>query len=234
MDIESLASDYRHGASLKELAERHGWSPQTIGRRLQAHGVALRGKRKTDRQKEHLSQLKTIHLPVDRLQSLRQQGLSTQEIGESLGVSEETARRRMVQAGVDRLEPKARPERNAFWRGGLSVDKHGYILEFRPDHPQATASGCVRQHRLVVESQMGRYLSADEVVDHRNGDTSDNRPENLRVFSSNADHLRATLTGAKNLPPEEREARRRAAVRRARARVAAILAESGTGDGRSR
>ncbi|WP_443094309.1 HNH endonuclease [Pseudarthrobacter sp. ATCC 49987] len=46
-----------------------------------------------------------------------------------------------------------------------------------------------------MEKLIGRYLEPHEVVDHRNGDKGDNRPQNLRLFSSNAEHLAATLKG---------------------------------------
>jgi hypothetical protein len=38
-------------------------------------------------------------------------------------------------------------------------------------------------------------LQPGEVVDHIDGDVRNNEPSNLRVFSSNAEHLRATLKG---------------------------------------
>ena len=52
-------------------------------------------------------------------------------------------------------------------------------------------------------------LAPGEVVDHRNDVRDDNRPENLRLFSSNGEHLSVTLTGRKSrasrgLPPSTR------------------------------
>lgn len=232
MDIGSLSQRYQAGASLKDLSALAGVSPQTVGRRLVAAGVTLRGKKKTAQQRAHMSYRRTIPLPVDQLRAWRDQEMSTRDMGARLGVSEETVRQRMIDHGVERLPAKARPQRNPFWRGGYSVDQEGYILAKCPDHPQATAKGYVRMHRLVVEQSLGRPLLPTEVVDHRNGDPSDNRPENLRVFQSNGDHLSATLRGTKNLTPEQRERVRREAVRRARRRVAAILAESETGGDR--
>src|SRR5262245_38465839 len=56
--------------------------------------------------------------------------------------------------------------RNAGWRGGRTVDKSGYVLLLRPEHPYANRHGYVREHRLVMEQVLGRYLLPTEVVHH--------------------------------------------------------------------
>jgi hypothetical protein len=142
-------------------------------------------------------------LEVDeaQLRSLADGSRSTREIAEVMGVCEETVRRRMVRWGIPRLPGKARPERNVFWRGGRTVDKTGYILLKRPNHPYANHSGYVREHRLVMEAKLGRYMTPVEVVDHIDGNPANNDPDNLRLFATNADHLRATLTGRSRPDP---------------------------------
>jgi hypothetical protein len=227
LPLDEIRRRYLAGESLKEIAKDAGVSYQTIGRRLQEMGVPLRGFVKTEAMRQKLSEAKRMNLPEDRLRELHDQEMSCREMGAILGCSEETVRERLIEMDLPRLPGKARPEKNYFWQGGYTVDEDGYILEHCPDHPQATKGGYVRQHRLVMEKKLGRYLTRQEVVDHRNGDTSDNDLSNLRLFGSNAEHLRATLNG-KNLPKAERERLKREAVQCARRRVAAILAESGT------
>lgn len=106
------------------------------------------------------------------------------------------------------------------WKGGRQVDRQGYVLVWQLDHPHARriagrkSGGYVLEHRLVMEAKLGRYLKPGEVVHHVNGNRQDNRPENLEVFASNAEHLRHELTGKCPKWTPEGRARILAAVRR--------------------
>lgn len=59
----------------------------------------------------------------------------------------------------------------------------GYVHMYLPDHPMANSSGAVFVHRLVVSQAIGRSLTSDESVHHKNGDKLDNRIENLELWS---------------------------------------------------
>ena len=222
---------YLDGETLQDIAEDAGVSSQTIGRRLEKAGIHLRGHMKTEATRQKMSEARRMNLPEDKLRELHSQEMSTREMAAILGCNEETVRERLIEMDLPRLPAKARPGKNHFWQGGYAVDEDGYILKHCPDHPHATKAGYVRQHRLVMEKVLGRYLTPEEVVDHRNRDTSDNRPENLQVFPSNADHLRDNMKGLKKVSPEEREHLKQEARRRAHQRIAAILAESGNDSG---
>ena len=64
------------------------------------------------------------------------------------------------------------------WAGGFTIDKNGYRV-------LTTKDGAVREHRLVIERQIGRKLMRCETVHHKNGIRDDNRPENLEVWVGN-------------------------------------------------
>ena len=81
-------------------------------------------------------------------------------------------------------------EHNPRWKGGKSIHWSGYILVKVPNHPQATYNGYVREHRLVMEKHLGRYLLPTEDIHHLNGIKTDNRIENLELTTDRSEHLR--------------------------------------------
>lgn len=87
---------------------------------------------------------------------------------------------------------------NPNYKGGRSIMPNGYVRVLAPyEHPHKHANGYILEHRLVMESKIGRFLLPSEIVDHIDGLRLHNDPDNLRLFSSNAEHLTSTLTGAR-------------------------------------
>src|SRR3990167_317123 len=79
---------------------------------------------------------------------------------------------------------------NPKWKGGRVIERNrGYVLIYNPTHPFHDKDGYVREHRLVMEGMVGRYLVPKEVVHHINGDKSDNTKENLQLFKNHSDHF---------------------------------------------
>ena len=74
-----------------------------------------------------------------------------------------------------KMTPEVREKlRNAKYGKGT---KHGYRKRYGR-----------HEHRVVAEEMMGRPLRPGEVVHHIDGNRQNNAPENLMVFSSQAEH----------------------------------------------
>lgn len=142
------------------------------------------------------------------------QSLQHTRVAVILGVSEDWVQRACKRLGLitQKTGPRPSGQRQPILRGG-------YRYIYQPDHPYATKAGYMLEHRLVMEEKTGRHLLPGQVVHHVNGDSLDNRPKNLMVFESNADHLRHELTGkCPKWTPEGRDrmiaGTRQAAMRR--------------------
>lgn len=80
-------------------------------------------------------------------------------------------------------------EKHSGWKGGRKKTLGGYILVYAPDHPYAQSHGYILEHRLVVETSLGRHLHPKEVVHHIDGDKTNNKLENLKLVSTHREHL---------------------------------------------
>lgn len=82
-----------------------------------------------------------------------------------------------------------------WWKGGKNAPGHygDYVMLHPQDYPypqSLDAQGYILEHRAVMETHLGRALTRREVVHHENENSRDNRIENLRLFASQADHMR--------------------------------------------
>lgn len=76
------------------------------------------------------------------------------------------------------------------WKGGIRKAGTGRISIYSPNHPFTDKCKYVLRARLEMEKHIGRTLLQTEVVHHINGDMTDDRIENLMLFSNTAEHSR--------------------------------------------
>ena len=82
-----------------------------------------------------------------------------------------------------------RREKSPKWTGGNHITRMGYVRILDHAHHRSDDRGYVFEHIVVMENMIDRPLASNEVVHHCNGDKSDNRPYNLRLFSSQGTHV---------------------------------------------
>lgn len=87
-------------------------------------------------------------------------------------------------------KPNFTGAKNPKWNGGKKTHEYGYTLIRKPDHPRADSTDYVREHHLVMERVLDRYLKGTEEVHHINGIKTDNRPEDLELMQSRSEHLK--------------------------------------------
>lgn len=139
--------------------------------------------------------------------------MSRSQIAERVGLQPGHVGKIQRRMGLPRLAEGARPgSNNHQFVSGRRIDFDGYVLvTVGNDHPYGRQrpdrkSKVMYEHRLVMEEKLGRYLLQSEVVDHIDGLTLHNAPENLRIFESNARHLAQTTTNqVKRISPKGRE-----------------------------
>jgi hypothetical protein len=136
----------------------------------------------------------------EELQRQYDEAGSVSELGRRLGIAYTTTRYRLERAGIEirgkgfvspRTVEIKRGSEHHNWKGGLWKHSDGYLYEYAPDHPTASREWpYVLQHRLVIERVLGRYLTADEDVHHKDesqeGKTN-NDPSNL-VLTTRSGH----------------------------------------------
>jgi hypothetical protein len=65
------------------------------------------------------------------------------------------------------------------------IGSNNYIQLHKPNHPNANQSGCIKEHILIMSEFLKRPLMPEETVHHKNGIRTDNRIENLELWTKN-------------------------------------------------
>jgi hypothetical protein len=125
---------------------------------------------------------------VTEILNLRNSGISYTNISKQVGRTHKTVKRICEENGVEHIDRRY-GQHNIHWVGGSrSIDKNGYVnIYLSKDHPfyeaMKTRRQTIMEHRLVMAEHIGRPLKSHENVHHINGNRSDNRIENLELWS---------------------------------------------------
>jgi transposase len=181
-EIPALIKEYAATNSLAQMAKRYGCSTAVIRNTLQRNGVEI---------------LPYNHSPKfwteERVQWLREQheaGRSQEDIAREIGYTQVAVGRQLRDRGIAVPARAPRGSDSPTWNGGRTIDANGYVRilvveDERHLAGRTISGGYVLEHRLVMARQLGRPLLKTETVHHINGDSQDNRPENLQLRQGN-------------------------------------------------
>lgn len=69
-------------------------------------------------------------------------------------------------------------------KSGLGhINSYGYKLICKKGHPNSSSKGHIAEHTFIMSEHLGRALIKGESVHHKNGIKTDNRIENLELWS---------------------------------------------------
>lgn len=79
------------------------------------------------------------------------------------------------------------------WNIQKIISKGDYLYALVPEHPNSTKNGYVLLHRVTMENHLGRLLTENEVVHHKDGNKKNNDLNNLELLNKN-EHVRLHQT----------------------------------------
>lgn len=87
------------------------------------------------------------------------------------------------------MQVRSLPTAPIMWNIEKVIKKGDYLYGVCREHPKADKHGYVLLHRLIAENKIGRLLSEDEEVHHKDHDGHNNSEDNLEVMTT-AEHRR--------------------------------------------
>lgn len=183
---EQLEADYQALRSTAKVAEKYGVSKKLVMNYMDRFGIK--------RQRRSAAETN------ERIRPLLERGMRTADIAKTVGISEPVVHRASRQLGI--------PLNDTYHKGEI-ITHNGYRMVKAPDgHPGADSKGYIREHRLVMEKKLGRYLEPHEVPHHIDEDKLNNDPDNLELMDL-AEHTSLHHTGKVGRGPDKRPRKRK-------------------------
>ena len=112
---------------------------------------------------------------------------------------------KMSESARKTISERQKGEGNSYWKGGQAViSGGGYVTIYKPDHPFCYKHR-VKEERLIMENLLGRYLTKEEIVHHKDRNKTNNDPSNLQVVDSSEHHKLHWIGRSRVLSEETRK-----------------------------
>ena len=111
---------------------------------------------------------------------------SLQKVADYFGVSKKLILNYMKRFDIQRNQRKPKqekPKKIDTFHKGYTISWNGYKMIYLPIHPHCDGKGYIREHILVMEKYLGRYLTEDEIVHHIDENKLNNDINNLKLMT---------------------------------------------------
>lgn len=111
---------------------------------------------------------------------------SLQKVADYFRVSKKLILNYMKRFDIQRNQRKPKqekPKKIDTFHKGYTISWNGYKMIYLPIHPHCDGKGYIREHILVMEKYLGRYLTEDEIVHHIDENKLNNDINNLKLMT---------------------------------------------------
>ncbi|MFB9414993.1 hypothetical protein [Dactylosporangium matsuzakiense] len=168
----AVIAAYKANEPVNSIMQRFHIAPRALYSTLRDHGVA------PNREFVRPPRVWT-YAELDQITALRRRGATLADLESAMHASEETVREALVLLKEAGHRVPVHTERLVRRDGTASV----WVAVDDPLRVMANRSGRIPEARLVAARVLGRPLTRNERVFHRNGDRTDCSPANLIVRS---------------------------------------------------